>query len=105
MDCPAVGSTQSYTMTMPAQVTGGVLRAELGVPNVPGWTRFEGRISPNGSADIIGTGITGTSSTTVGQPPPGSAASYHYVAQFDGNRATGQRVGQRPCSLDAIKMQ
>jgi hypothetical protein len=105
MDCQAVGGTRGYTMSMPAQVSAGVFHGEVGVQNQPGWAKFEGRISADGSADIIGTGLTGGDiGSTLGQLQPGLPASYHYVAQFDGSKATGKRVDSRPCSFDAIKM-
>jgi hypothetical protein len=102
--CSATSSTGGYTMDFPAQVESGIFRGEVGVGGHPGWTKFEGRVLADGTADIYGSGLTGASATTLGGPPPGSSASYHYVTRFDGSRATGTRADNRPCSFTASKM-
>jgi hypothetical protein len=84
-------------------VKDGVLSGEHGQQGSPGWVKYDGRIQPDGTAEIQARGLTGNPKTAVGQVPSGTSYSYRVKAQFDESRGSGSRVDLRPCNVVFVK--
>jgi hypothetical protein len=94
---PAVGALP-YTYRFSSTVKNNVLHGERGVRGLPGWLTLDGRIAPDGSADIRARGLVGKEHYAVGERPAGTPYSYHINARFAGTSGTGERVKQRSCT-------
>ncbi|HTS22536.1 MAG TPA: hypothetical protein VMN79_12100 [Casimicrobiaceae bacterium] len=101
--CPDVvdgaRKTRGYLYEFPVTVSNGALHGEHGARNAPGWLALDGRIQPDGSADLNAQGLTGDPDFAIGQPRRSTPYAYRIVAQFAGSHGTGQRVDARPCDL------
>ena len=104
MVCPqAADGAQGLTRNLVAQVKDGVLRAQSGERDRPGWLMLEGNIEPDGAAWIDANGLTGPSAFVVGRPPPGTPFTFVVSARFEGARGAGSRIGGRECNLTFAK--
>jgi hypothetical protein len=60
---------------------------------------FNGKIKPDGEAEISVDARTSLSANTPGHPPEGTKFSYNIVAKFEDSRGTGIRIGGRICDF------
>jgi hypothetical protein len=94
---PAPGALP-YTYRFSSTVKDGVLHGERGVKGLPGWLALDGRIAPDGSADIRARGLVGKSRYAVGERPTGTPYRYRIDARFTTNSGAGERVNLRSCT-------
>jgi hypothetical protein len=103
ISCSTAAGAQGYTLHFSSQVKDGIYHGEQGTQGEPSSLTMDGKIQLDGSADLYVRGLTGASSTTVGNLPTGSVFSYHILARFEGSSGTGSRVELRPCTFTAFK--
>jgi hypothetical protein len=99
---PAAGA-KGYTLRFTAEVKEGNFHAQRGTEGKPNSMTLDGQIQPDGSADILASGLTGDSNFTVGNLAPGTLISYSIQAKFEGPSASGSRAELRPCRFTALK--
>ena len=89
------GFRSQYTV----HVQNGVLRAEhKSHPSQRGyssWLRIDGKIQPDGSADLRVNGLSGDPIYSPAGEKPGTPYNYEVRAHFAGNYGTGNSVGFR----------
>jgi hypothetical protein len=103
VSCPAAAGAQGYAYQFLAHVKDGMFHGQYGTEGKPGWTTFDGKIQPDGAADIYVKGLTNQSAFTVGNVSPGSNFNYHIMSRFEGSNGTGSRVELRPCNFTFVK--
>jgi hypothetical protein len=101
--CLAAAGAQGYSYQFTAQVKDGIFRGQYGTEGKPGSTTFDGKIQPDGTADIYANGLTNASRLTVGNVPPGTNFSYHITSRFEDSSGVGNRVELRPCNFTFVK--
>lgn len=94
----ASDGASGYVFRFAANVQGGVLRGGRGQPGQPGSLILEGSIQPDGSALLMGNGMTGNPDYAVGRVSTATPYSYRMQARFDEQRGTGTRLDTRPCT-------
>jgi hypothetical protein len=99
LSCAASAGAVPYSYEFPSTVTNGVLHGERGVKGAPGWLQLDGRILPDGSADLSAHGLVGRERAAVGQRPPGTPYKYRIDAQFSESSGAGHRVEGRTCKV------
>ncbi len=104
LSCPNASGALGYSYQFPTSVMDGVLHGERHVGQ-PGQMIFDGRVQPNGSAEIYARGLVGAPEYTPGQIPKGTDYGYHITARFEGSRGSGSRVEGRPCSVTFVRQQ
>lgn len=95
----AGGGAKGYTYRFLVQVKDGMLRGDHGQEGMPDWLRYEGRIQPDGSAEIQARGLTGNPDFNVGRISKSIPYAYRVRALFDDSRGTGSRLDLRPCDV------
>lgn len=98
VSCTNSNGALGYSFEFPSTVRDGVLHGEKGTKGEPGWLQLDGRIQPDGSADLYASGLVGAAPYAVGQRPAGSAYGYHLETRFTGDSGSGRRVEGRPCT-------
>ena len=76
-----------------AEVKNGVLHAEYGTKGAAAWWELDGKIAPDGTANLRMSGMTGKSDYTPFNLNPGVKFGYQVIAHFDGRHGTGMSVG------------
>jgi hypothetical protein len=99
VSCSVAPAALPYSYEFPSTVKNGVLHGERGVRGVPGWLQLDGRILPDGSADISAHGLVGKERYAVEERPPGAPYSYRVEATFSENSGSGHRVKGRTCTV------
>jgi hypothetical protein len=99
ISCSVAIGAVPYSYEFPSIVKDGVLHGERGVKGAPGWLQLDGRILPDGSADISARGLVGKERAAVGERPPGTPYGYRIDARFADNSGTGHRVKGRSCTV------
>ncbi|WP_322047721.1 hypothetical protein [Paraburkholderia sp. J67] len=89
----------SYTYFFPATVVEGVLHGERGVKDRGGWFKLDGKIEPDGTATLIGQGLTNAPGYVVGHLDPHTPYEYQVSAHFDATSGTGSRTTTRKCDF------
>jgi hypothetical protein len=103
LSCSNSNGALGYSFEFPAIVKDSVLHGEKGTKGEPGWLTLDGRIKPDGAADLYVDGLVGAAPFAVGQRPAGTAYGYHVDAKFSDDTGTGHRVEGRPCNLAFAK--
>ncbi|MGP8035275.1 MAG: hypothetical protein ACLPQ6_14180 [Steroidobacteraceae bacterium] len=103
VSCPAAGGALPYSYEFASTVTNGVLHGERGIKGAPGWLALEGRILPDGSADLSARGVVARERAAIGQRPPGTPYRYRVDARFSGTSGAGHRVAGRSCEVSFNK--
>lgn len=98
VSCSASAGALPYSYDFPSIVRNNVLHGERGIKGMPGWLQLDGRILPDGSADISARGLVGKERAAIGERPPGTPYSYRIDARFSENSGTGHRVKGRICT-------
>jgi hypothetical protein len=99
----ATSKALGYTFHFLAQVKNGVLHGEHGTKGVPAWLEIDGKIQPNGAADLHANGITNRPAYALRNVDTGTPYTYEVKAHFEGARGTGSRVGGRICNYSFVK--
>ena len=99
--CPSntTDAAVGYTLQFGTIIKDGVVAGQNGGKGQPGSLTLEGRIEPDGSANLSASGLTGRPGRTTGQVAQGTPFSFHIKTRFEGSRATGNRVEGRACKL------
>jgi len=103
LSCPNSNGALGYSYKFPATVKNGILHAEKGEPNKPGWLAINGTISSDGSSSLYADGIVGAAPYAVGRRPAGTPYNYHIEAKFTDTSGIGHRIEGRPCDLSFTK--
>jgi hypothetical protein len=103
LSCSSSAGAEGYTWQFIAQVKDGVFHGQYGPEGKPASGTFDGKIQPDGSANILVKGLTGQSAYSVGRVAPGAAFTFHILARFNDTSGTGQRVELRPCDVTFAK--
>jgi Caspase domain len=90
----------SYQFT--ATVKDGVLHAQTGVEGKPGSQTYNGKIEPDGTAEIFVTGFA--SERDPFHRPIGTEYRTKVASQFEGSHGTGIRADRRNCNFDFAKL-
>ncbi len=99
VSCKPTADVTSYEWQFFANVKDGVFQAVYGVAGKPLSQVFNGKIKPDGEAEISVDARTSLSANTPGHPPEGTKFSYNIVAKFEDSRGTGIRIGGRICDF------
>jgi hypothetical protein len=102
--CPPAMGALALTLRLDAQVKDGTFHGQRGTEGQPGWLTLDGKIHPNGVAELYADGLVGAAAFAVGGAPRGSPYSYHANGKFSGSSGTGNRVEGRPCTIEFEKM-
>lgn len=97
------GGAKGYTYRFLVQIKDGILLGEYGQQGSSGSLKYDGRVQPDGTAEIQARGLTGSTKTAVGHVSSGTSYSYRVKAHFDESRGTGTRVDLRPCEVVFVK--
>ncbi|MFO0997341.1 MAG: hypothetical protein U1F33_11720 [Alphaproteobacteria bacterium] len=103
VSCPNANEALSYSYDFVSQVKEGVLHGQRGTEGKPGWLAIDGAVKPDGTADILATGVVGNSAYAQGNAPAGSAYSYKVSALFEGASGAGDRMDGRVCHYTFTK--
>jgi hypothetical protein len=103
LSCENAAGALGYSFKFISSVKDGVLHGEKGTKGKPGWLQLDGKILPDGSANLYVDGLVGAAETAVGRRPAGTEYGYHVDAKFSGRSGTGKRVEGRPCSVEFTK--
>ena len=95
--CPEQEAGLAYTLRFFATVKDGVFHGLSGTEGTAPYLSLDGRIEPDGSAVLLGTGLTGDPRYNIKGQPKGRAIHFHLNANFSETRGTGRRVEQRAC--------
>jgi hypothetical protein len=90
----------SYQFT--ATVKDGVIHAQTGVEGKPGSQTYDGKIEPDGTAEIFVTGFAGERDPF--HRPIGTEYRTKVASQFEGSHGTGIRADRRNCNFDFAKL-
>jgi len=97
ISCKPVADGPGYEWQFLSNVKDGVFQGVHGVVGKPDSAVFDGKIKPDGEAEILVNALTGASASTPGHPPDGTKYFYSITAKFEGSRGTGTRLGGRIC--------
>jgi hypothetical protein len=103
LSCENAAGALGYSFKFISSVKDGVLHGEKGTKGKPGWLQLDGKLLPDGSANLYVDGLVGAAETAVGRRPAGTEYGYHVDTKFSGNSGTGKRVEGRSCSLAFTK--
>jgi hypothetical protein len=90
----------SYQFT--ATVKDGVLHAQTGVEGKPGSQTYDGKIGPDGTAEIFITGFAGQRDPF--HRPIGTEYRTKVASRFEGSHGAGIRADRRNCNFDFAKL-
>lgn len=69
----------------------------------PPWMTLEGKIQPDGTANLIAQGISDSADYNIGFAQSQSPISFQVVAKFEATSGAGNRVGPRVCKFTFSK--
>lgn len=99
LSCVNSNGALGYSFQFPSTVKDGVLHGEKGTKGEAGWLQLDGKIQPDGSANLYAAGRVGAAPFAVGQRPAGTEYGYHIDAKFTDTTGKGTRVEGRPCTV------
>jgi TolB-like protein len=103
LDCFPQDKTLGYTYKIVSYVKDGVFHGQYGMDSIAPCLALDGKISPDGSAVILASGLAGDPKYNNYNYRKGAPYSYHIDATFSASRGTGSRLGQRICNVTFIK--
>lgn len=103
LNCSTSGKAQGFTRPLAATVTNGVFHAEVQGPGGANRLEIDGQIPADGKTTLSARGMTGASTYTLGNVPPGTPYAFTVDAQFERSRGSGKRNEARPCNLVFVK--
>jgi hypothetical protein len=88
--CPkAPNGALPFTFEFTAEVKDAALHGEHGLAGRPGWLSLDGRIQPDGAANLEARGLTGDPHYNLGQSVQGVPYEHDVTARFDTSGGTG----------------
>jgi hypothetical protein len=99
LSCPNSNGALGYSFELPSSIKDGVLHGEKGDKGKAGWLQIDGKVPPDGKADLYARGLVGAAQFAVGQRPAGTEYGYHLAVEFTATSGTGHRVEGRPCTV------
>jgi hypothetical protein len=88
--CPkAPDGALPWTIEFIADVKEAMLHGEHGLKGQPGWLSLDGRIQPDGVANLEARGITGDARYNLNRTAQSVPFEHDVTAHFDGARGTG----------------
>jgi hypothetical protein len=87
-----------------ADVKDSALHGEHGTKGQPQWLALDGKIGPEGVADLMAHGVTGASAYTVNHTGEGVPYQHAVAAKFEGASGTGSWVTTRTCGFTFVKV-
>ncbi len=99
LSCENTAGAKGYSFKFPSIVKDGTLHGEKGTKGKPGWLQLDGKVMPDGAAELYFDGLVGAAEVAVGHVPAGTQYGYHVAAKFSGQSGTGKRVEGRACSV------
>jgi len=102
--CPPALGALAVTMRFNAQVKDGLFHGQRGTDGQPGWLTLDGKIHPDGVADLYADGLVGAAAFAVGNASKGTPYSYHATGKLAGSSGSGKRIEGRPCTIDFEKL-
>jgi hypothetical protein len=98
--CPKVpDGALPFTFEFTAAVKDPVLHGEHGFAGQPGWLSLDGRIQPDGAANLAARGLTGHPNYNINRTAQGVPYEHDVTAHFDASRGTGNWVTTRICDF------
>jgi hypothetical protein len=101
--CQKIGDVLGWSNAFTVNVKDGALHGQTGTEGRPGWITYDGRIKPDGSADIIAKGLTAETKFTLNHLPPSTKFSWNATGRFEGSHGSATRVEGRVCNFNFIK--
>ncbi len=99
----AQGKTaKGFTFYFNAQVKDGVLHGEHGEKGKPAWLSLDGKIAPDGTAELTANGIA-VQPYAYKNAPTGTPYIYHVKAKFEGAKGSGTREEGRATAFTFVK--
>jgi hypothetical protein len=93
-----VWPAESYQFT--ANVRDGVFHAQTGVEGMPRFRSYDGKIQPDGTAEIFVKGLTGDTELDPIHRPAGTEYRWKVAGKFEGSHGVGVRADERTCHFD-----
>jgi hypothetical protein len=90
---------RGYTWRYDATVKDGHLVGQYGTRGQNSSLSLEGQVQQDGSAILIGTGISGDANYNIKFAPSQSRINFRVVAKFGASTGNGRRVGDRKCAF------
>jgi len=98
--CPkAPDGALPFTFEFPADVKDAMLHGEYGLAGQSGWLSLDGRIRPDGAANLEAHGLTGQSNYNINHTAQSVPYEHDVAAHFDASRGTGNWVTSRTCDF------
>jgi hypothetical protein len=94
---------RGYAFQFPAEVKDGVLHGQHKNKGAPGSLTLDGKIQPDGTADLKANGVTDEPEYTLNYNARGTPYAYRVKARFEDSRGTGSRVEGRTCNYSFAK--
>jgi hypothetical protein len=94
---------KGYSWVFPAQVKEGVFHGEHGTKGAPAWLAIDGKIGPDGTANLQAKGISNLPEHAIMHVKTGTPYAYQIKAHFTDNRGTGKRFGGRVGNFTFVK--
>jgi uncharacterized caspase-like protein len=95
---PPAWPAESYQFT--GNVRDGVFHAQRGVEGQPRSMTFDGKIDPDGVAEIAVRGFSGDTERDPIHRPTGTEFRWQVAAKFDATHGVGLRADERTCHFD-----
>jgi Caspase domain len=93
-----VWPAESYQFT--ANVKDGIFHAQSGVEGMPRFRSYDGKIQPDGAAEILVRGFTGDTERDPIHRPTGTEYRWKVAGKFEGSHGVGIRADERTCHFD-----
>ena len=90
---------RGYAFQFPAEVKDGVLHGQYKSKGTPGSLMIDGRIQPDGTAELKANGVTDAPEFSVNNIAKGTPYGYRINARFDDSQGTGSRIEGRTCNF------
>jgi Caspase domain len=94
---------RGYAFQFPAEVKDGVLHGQHKTKGAPGSLTIDGKIQPDGTAELHANGVTDAPEYTVNHVVKGTPYAYRINAHFDDSQGTGSRIEGRTCRFGFAK--
>ncbi len=88
-----------FTWVFAAEVRDAMLHGEHGQKDWPGWLTLDGRIGPDGGANLEARGVTGNAAYNTNQTARGVPYMHPVTAHFDAAQGTGTWTTDRICDF------
>lgn len=94
---------RGYAFQFPAEVKDGVLHGQHKNKGAPGSLTLDGKIQPDGTAELKANGVTDEPEFSINNISKGTPYAYRIKARFEDSRGTGSRIDGRTCDFSFAK--